>query len=302
MKLLVIGFDGLSPDLAREALDPIGYHVNPMLCPVPLTGPSWWTIYTGLSQEQHGIKHMHALTELHPEKLRTLCRQAWWAQAACQGQAVFCWNLPSVWPAPQLPNGQFYCGWPFFVSDYSSWPEDPDWPSAEADPCWWEQTNAHFSNTDYAVAVRSLGPAEAIAREHLNLSLCMESLEFSGFDIAFVQFPFVDHLGHMWNMATERDGIVEAVREITRTLQDCADEVAIVSDHGFNFPNQEHEDYGTWATRKSTWEITVNVNAAACIRSLAGIKDEPADVLVPDVDPPDPSVVESRLQALGYIE
>ena len=59
-KVMVIGFDGLDYELfkKRNSRDML---LLPLLAPIPATGPSWTSIYTGDSMARHNIRDVFGL-------------------------------------------------------------------------------------------------------------------------------------------------------------------------------------------------------------------------------------------------
>jgi len=61
MKLLLVGFDGVSWDLGGEDWLP-GFRIVQGRSPHPAyTGPCWTTIYTGWNPDRHGVTHAWGL-------------------------------------------------------------------------------------------------------------------------------------------------------------------------------------------------------------------------------------------------
>jgi len=59
-RLLLIGFDGLDYELFRSCA-PDGFEILPLLAPIPVTGPSWTSIYTGDAMATHGVRDVFGL-------------------------------------------------------------------------------------------------------------------------------------------------------------------------------------------------------------------------------------------------
>jgi len=113
MKLLLIGFDALSPQLlfprrdrlpAIEALCREGTWGNlESYCEVPWTGPAWTTIYTGLLPEEHGVTDGWGRALKGSKTFATCEAEYIWDFLAGRGFTVGLFNLPVTYPPRPIP-------------------------------------------------------------------------------------------------------------------------------------------------------------------------------------------------------
>jgi len=140
MKLLVLGMDGMDslfvkrhieqlPTLKRFMVDgSLRYarSVNP-----PITGPAWFTIYTGLQPGKHGVRkwtwdkpHSDVAFTLADVKYPTI-----WELMGDAGLKVGVVHMPMTFPAREL-NGFIVSGFPSPAIMRNKKRVDPDMPTA----------------------------------------------------------------------------------------------------------------------------------------------------------------------------
>jgi len=120
MKLLLIGFDALSPQIlfpwrdklpAIDALCRRGMWGNlESYCEVPSAGPAWTTIYTGLLPEEHGVTHEHGRPRRGSKTFATCEAKYIWDVLAEEGFTVGLFNLPITYPPRPIPREPFSNG------------------------------------------------------------------------------------------------------------------------------------------------------------------------------------------------
>jgi len=120
MKLLLIGFDALSPQLLfprRDKLSAIdslcsraAWGSLESYCENPWTGPAWTTIYTGLLPEEHGITDGWG-RPLRGSKTFDTCEAKYvWDVLVEEGFTVGLFNLPVTYPPRPIPRARTSCG------------------------------------------------------------------------------------------------------------------------------------------------------------------------------------------------
>ncbi len=116
MKLLLVGFDALSPQLLfprRGRLPAVGALCKDgtwgklrSYCEIPWTGPAWTTIYTGLLPEEHGVTDGWGRARKDSKTFATCESEYIWDLLAERAFSVGLFNLPVTYPPRPIPRGR----------------------------------------------------------------------------------------------------------------------------------------------------------------------------------------------------
>jgi hypothetical protein len=267
MKTLIVGIDALDYGIFRARAP--SYSVLPLYSPVPVTGPAWFSIYTGMTLEHHGVRDVWGRRRELPgfgmSKSYQNCQHVcFWDTLDRHHIRSGLFGLPACHPPHCRPSGgegwpgdgwhiagcganpdQMFCP-PWLTRDIAGWqdvhrrvdlvhryggeyPEYPDWPGAFAE--------------------MSLGTALLDARTDALACLftAKSLLQKRPVDVLFLCFTFVDRFLHERAWGDE----VEAVYILVDTVLDAAeryfkpDTTMIVSDHGGAYG--VHTDMGVFA-------------------------------------------------------
>ena len=282
MKVLFVGFDGLAPQLvfprgdklpAIEALCRRGaWGELESYCDVPLGGPAWTTIYTGLLREQHSVKDGYGRPVRGYKTFATCEAEYVWDVLAEHGFSVGLFNLPVTYPARPIPRSlaeeeKVGCkNWmvsgfptPDPANNTITW---PDFLQSELvvegdlmrayfpDPmqfftCKILGQDRGFIDYWYQIALDSgeemVGEIVETVSRH-QLQVCLRLFRNHPVDVGFCQFLFLDRIGHLWGFYSDEekpDRWYRLVDEFVGTLveQERPENVLIVSDHGFRDDN-----------------------------------------------------------------
>lgn len=306
-RILVVGFDALDYELFSKFAFP-EYSVIPLYSPVPMTGPAWSSIYTGLSVPNHGISEGWGRRKSRFYSRYKFLDDFLWSLrklAGCVGlkpkvtdhqtystsRNDFLWdvlsrndidcklfNLPCTYPARKL-NGIHVAGFP------ARGKRNICYPSGIADHipddfCKKSDLIQHVSNPyrdgmgSYKPRLEELGfdRIMEIAREDsFELLECFMSLAECSFEM--VQFSFVDRIGHVFGMEGEvQEKAYSLVNDILTYLsqkKNC-ENLLIVSDHGFQSggPVYGHTYYGTLAWKGANLKTEFDLREEATVKDF----------------------------------
>lgn len=255
MKLLILGFDAMSyevleafPDMWTEIsrLRAEGAY-GKLEAEIPATGPSWMTIYTGVSFRKHGVTNTWGQDGGGRSKtILTSPDIPFWRHLAGEGITVGLINLPITYP-PEPVTGFMVSGWPAprlhtyphalaeeipsdYIVDYistvphTSTPMEVDWLARDD-----EETLALNVEIDSR-------------RAHVAASLAGKYKP----DLLFIQFPLLDRVGHYVQMARAqgRDHISSLILRGYSTVSALIvfmrqelkpDALMVISDHGWKW-------------------------------------------------------------------
>ena len=288
-KLLVIGFDGLDCELFKKRT-PAGMDLWPLYAPIPITGPSWTSIYTGDSVATHGVRdvyglefrrrysrndalhllrwHLHNLGRVLRGKpahervatYATTTSRYVWDTLGADGVTAKLVALPITCPVREV-NGVQVGGFPVVRRSRWYWPDaiGPDIPHdypQMVDVPHWFQDPERDSHRHWRQCLRQMGLAEASRRITDYAGRMVELFAaLPGGELEMVQFPFIDRIGHVFGIAGQgQEFAYGLVGELIGRLIDLSrpDATLVVSDHGFR--GDEHTDYGCLAAGRSIRE------------------------------------------------
>jgi predicted AlkP superfamily phosphohydrolase/phosphomutase len=308
MKILIVGFDGLSPDLYRNKL--LDY-VMAMTVEWNCSPASWTTIYTGKSFREHKVVHLdYNCTPFEIDgKIVNSCHFGnsetpyIWKILNHSGVSCELFNLPLTYP-PRPINRYMVSGFPIPFNG------DIDGDTVFTYP----SSLKHYFMPLYASIYDFYGSNEP--QKSLTLGQAAWFVEKSALwkvdkfielhsvdaQFGFIQFTFLDRLSHVYGQPQAGYYIVEnIVDDLYQKLE--PENLIILSDHGCI--ENKHQDYAFFgikgpAVRKR--DQISNMDIYGIILECFGI--DPALAIPPryvlDVDE-EQSQIEKRLEALGYV-
>lgn len=320
MKLLVIGLDGLSPDLFRRMAIRQTLPIKSLDIEVAMSGPSWTTMYTGLSILEHGV------TEVLGRPLKVLGTMSKtyadlkgkmvWDRLATKGfRSILC-NLPCASPVREI-NGVHVGGCPIDPRAFT-WPTYmPEVPLRWAQMCDLNHFGTYLGqgrwHDDWPQNVEYQLQGALNIFEYIRLS-SIEMAEWFAtrarfFDFGWITFTYIDRMAHIWGLTKTVLGtcgvVTHAIMDVLFHLH--PENLLIVSDHGFSRP-VENVDIGTH-TRvgmlvadgdirnltddRDGWR---NLDVAPLILRAFGIRSP-----FPASTPIATNIMGRRLEALGYV-
>ena len=249
------------------------------------TVPSWTSIYTGLTRQEHGqppgwhdwlyhqVKTVH---EVPPENLPKEPERKFrelpfvWNLLNHQGKTTGIFKMPLTFPAHRV-KGWMISGFPAVNNRRAAYPVDAGLQLRDYSPDILQRLEANFiTNFKKIDGLVSRGHSvnADITVKHLNSALrnLKALLNWRRPNILFVGYSELDHIGHMGIVKEDdQQGVYKIINwVINETLELAeADAVIIVSDHGgevMDFTNErsqktfhawEHTEDGVfWMTEK----------------------------------------------------
>ncbi len=320
MELLVIGYDGL-PFWLTEKLPALGV-VRPLDAEVvggiTMSGPSWTTIYTGLSVAEHRVTAPMGQEGPGAKGYADLKGKVIWDILGKDGHTVALGNLPCT-RAVRKVNGFHVAGFPRTPTKYRypySLPVPDDFHHKTDLGMYADYEDGGWG--DWGGAIRGLGVPEvafSLVKEH-SVEIAEWFVELAyGADFGWITFTFLDRLGHLLGMTPQaQEASLASIRATLSVLRDLEPEsTLIISDHGFK-PGHEkshlaHEPEGVVAAQglianlvktQERWKTRdVVALIAACFDSVAPEASEPpTEEELEDAG----REVQDRLEAHGYLE
>jgi hypothetical protein len=302
MRLLFVAADGVGVDWLESQIVPAvggegGWETvvhGELRAPIPMTGPSWTSILTGLTVAQHGVVDGWGRKVGVSRGFADLEGEYIWDRPLGTCGIV---GIPTVWP-PRRPNaagGWMVAGYPFapgtwprglldgidYVSDYASAVHLMQRARGESE--WWPDEHT---------------PEAALALMALSDELRIAALEkLPPVEHLFVGVMLFDRVGHktfdLPNAASYLEEAARLIAGMTVRLRDrfAPDWLAIASDHGWTLDRPGHDPRGGYALfrkgkRGAVGRVDlVNHELRATLESYLVADD---------------SELLARLQALGY--
>ncbi len=281
-KLLIIGFDGLDYEIFSRR-SKLGLTVHPLFAPVPVTGPSWTSIYTGDSVSTHQVRNVFGLKyRKRYSNIDSLQKAIWlgrqffrfirrrkmqslsatpadtpskyiWQSLSDAGVQMKIVAMPITCPVKEV-NGVWVGGFPVVKRQRWYWPEDiapqiPDDYYEQADIIQWFMDPESDSHRKWKRQFRQMSfeeITEKTTRNAIKLADFFSSLPCA--TVEAVQFSFVDRIGHGFGISGKYEQFCyELVVKIIQKLVDARkpESTMVISDHGF--AGDDHTDYGCLA-------------------------------------------------------
>jgi hypothetical protein len=317
MKLLVVGFDGVSPDVFQRAW-PI--DVRPLRTEIALSGPSWTTIYTGLAAAEHKVYTPVGQPSQGGQSYADLEGKVVWDEVGAHGYRVGLVNLPCAIPVREV-NGFHVTGYPAVLGEVI-WPEDLKVPSEYLQMAdlghYGEWTGRGWRGWGQHLRAQVGSPAEVLAlvgrHTEALTAWFIRTLPGCNAELGWICYTFPDRLGHLYGQTGETLAtIVDLIAWTMGMLTGCviADSVLVVSDHGFKqdgslTTEEGHEPEGVIAATGRLQEVInsrpywFNWNVAELVLSSVGIPGRATFVEGYESEEARREV-EKRLEAFGYL-
>jgi len=316
MELLCIGFDGLDHrEWSRRLADQLpGFEYVLLHSPVPVSGPAWTSIYTGLPMEQHGVTDLWGRPEAGSKTHADVSPLCVWNALYRHGKQVALCNLPCTYPPSSVH--------PFHVSGFP-WPDDkcywhPERLGVPRD-FKWRCEMVHWAEKHtpdgWAPQLRKWNPLDV--RGYVEFDMRSVIKWFAGWktkaaDLGWLVFTFPDRLLHLWPDASwihrfNAQMVMEAITQLEAMLQPKA--TLVMSDHGWLERGQlgqfNHTEEGVLAWRgmdmPQFWGAQMpTVSHVAHI--LADYFGVPLRSYAENLSEADMSYVRERLKSLGYFD
>lgn len=314
MRLLILGFDGLGYSPARFTIsDLVGLRT--LYAPLPVTGPSWTSLYTGLTAKQHGVMEAWGRARDNHRTLGESAQHLFWKRLKRDlGMRVSLCFLPLV--KPEFAGADF-CLEGFPIDHRGQGPRQRPklaeyngqmlartdimyWPGSSAQPAKWAQPlRTRYNVVDMERKVREGG--------HLALDWWIEH-GVEGMDFGFMGFMFPDHPAHVWPWQWA-DVVLPIVREIIeKAMEEIQPQtLMIVSDHGFCMDGTGHTHAGVFGFHGLSYEPPTRANVLhnwslpGLVFKELGLETELKQKDVKELSKGEIKHIEHRLKELGYL-
>jgi len=312
----MMGFDGLGYSPAR--LSEIGQllELRTLYAPVAVTGPSWTSLYTGLTLKQHGVKEAWGRQRGGHRTLQQNAQHLFWRRLKQDlNMRVSLCFLPLVKPewagadicvegfpidnrqqGPRIvPKTLVYGG------DLLAKTDIMYWPGSSAQPAQWAQPlRKRYTVEEMEVRVRNG---------------CFRELEWwlkngvDGIDFGFIGFMVPDHPAHVWPWQWA-DTLLPLIAEVI----ECAmghlqpQTTMIVSDHGFCMDGTGHTHAGVFGFDGLSYVPPTRANALhnwsvpTLVFKELGLETELKRKKPKELSEGELKHINHRLKELGYIE
>lgn len=329
MKLLVVGFDALDYNIYKDHCHINDITVLPFEAEVASTGPSWTSIYTGLSVVKHAVvDHWGRESTLSLGFRTTPAKTFVWDILNKWNYSVELFNLPVTFP-PRSVNKYMLSGlWTPENSDFIFPVRYKELLSKDL-----------YRNLDLIYQIQEQRKWMHIAKywsiEKLintcwdNSRICIDNflLLHEDSDFCFIQFSFVDRIGHAvcgYDKKPIEDEVYDLVRKVLDYLlaEVKYDNLMIISDHGYSRKHHgSHKDdkLGVFAYKgehlcKNSEQLVIQT--VDFCPTVLYLYDIPIPLLEPRMDgniiydifvhqelsTSDKELMESHLRELGYID
>ncbi|HEY65546.1 MAG TPA: hypothetical protein G4O02_13350 [Caldilineae bacterium] len=298
MRLLFIGIDCLGLYRFERFLKPRLPQIaawGECHAPLPRTGPSWTSILTGLTMEEHGVTSLLGTAREGSKTFQDLVGK--YIFEGLPG-SVGVFNLPTTYPPRCRPGDWMISGYPFdpvccpadllngidYIGDYAHL--IVDLRGVEGKSYLWPE---EYDN-DTAFAIMQL-----VERVHLRALRRLPGVEY--LFVCTTYYDRVAHQCHQLGPAEQNDPLDDAARFVVDWVDQLldlfsADTVVMVSDHGWSQRENWHSHTGFWCM----WGAGVPELGRVDIMNheLRGRVETALSVTDPQI--------EGRLRALGYVE
>lgn len=277
LKLLYIGFDGLDPDL----LSPIdGFIHCRSRSPVPITGPAWTSLNTGLTVESHGLTEPWGRQAEGSTSFIDQPNRYFWNYLNQAGLSTGVMNVPITYP-PKVIDGWMISGpfvpnrknivfppglidpvaegyYPDLINEFFETPEYcRRWLGRDRfDPLVDEPEN--MSDYNGPGMLKDLGIYQAFTmakyQTYYRIKTLEKTMEYRPVDCLFYQDSYLDRLNHAFAYEAGSKRCEELYKYATDTINLLiksypAETTIVVSDHGGH--GGEHTEHGVFAIKNS---------------------------------------------------
>jgi len=224
-KLLVIGFDGMDYFMAKKTIVMYPFKIlkpilKQQLVKEAVTGPSWASFYTGLHKDIHGITDGWGRDIDGSNSFEDIRKYAFWNILREAGHKVYTDNLPIT-----------RSGFPFTSS-------------IQKDLVNWVCNPLQDGMGNWRSGIREMGSEMVLSKTRLHSFNLVNSEKLRSQDLVFIQFSFLDRLGHTFTFKSSRlikksyflaYELIEKLFEITMPQY-----LIVTSDHGFCHNSTHH--------------------------------------------------------------
>jgi predicted AlkP superfamily phosphohydrolase/phosphomutase len=317
MKLLVVGFDALDYEIFKCHNEIVDLTILPFEVETALSGPSWTSIYTGLSFKNHKITNVIGKrTKKSADFWSTPAKSYVWDILNQNRYGVELFNLPITFP-PKSVNRYMLSGYGAPKNEIYIFPKKYRKILS---------FNLHEVLDALCDTEMNKGIQKITANYFKNSQICIDNFlklhEDSNF--CFIQFPFVDRIGHAFCGFHEKDvedytyDLVNKVLEYLLSMVNY-ENLIIVSDHGFTREKQKKHSkakYGVFGYKGKNFKEKepVRVRTIDFCPTVLYLFDIPKPLVLPPIDgeviyqifndyltEKDDKQIENDLKALGYI-
>ena len=273
MKLLVIGFDGLDPFIVRDYKMFKEFTILDAVSPVPITGPAWTSLMTGLDVSTHGINEPWGRTKEGSKTFADMDDIYVWDYLNSAGLSCGLVNIPITWPpkainrwmisGPFMPDRTNVCYpsdlinpytqeyYPDLINEFFDKPEHARKFFGKANFQPLRDDPLNYSDFNSPGMLRSVGENEAVtmaARQMgIRLRTTSDICDEYPVDCLFFQDSFLDRLNHAFEYdPIYRDGLCKRLYEFVEVaVNELIDyfepeTCVIVSDHGGKLGRHEN--------------------------------------------------------------
>lgn len=237
--LLIIGFDGMDYHLAKKTIEKHRFrNFKPILRLMKVkcvfTGPSWASFYTGLNEKEHGVSDCWGRDLGKSNSFGDIRDCVFWDIIKKKSYGVLTENLPIT------PDG-----FPFDSSprkDIVNWVQRNNVKHVDFNKFIEKKVKDSFD------MIKNMDFDEVIKKTEKDSFDMINSLELKGKDIIFIQFSFLDRIGH--RIGFKNDTIISKCYDLAYSIIDnlygitAPKYLIVVSDHGFGPKKLNHmRDY-----------------------------------------------------------
>lgn len=315
MRLLMMGFDGLGYSPARFTLSDL-LGLRTLYAPLPVTGPSWASLYTGLTAKQHKVREAWGRPKDGHHTLGQNAEHLFWNRLKRDlNMRISLCFLPLV--KPEFAGADI-CIEGFPVTNRKGGPATHPkdlkydgemlaktdimyWPGSNAQPALWAQP----LRTRYAVGEMGAKVKEG---SFMALDWWMENAT-DGIDFGFMGFMIPDHPAHVWPWQWA-DIVLPIIRELIEHALNTLkpDTMMLVSDHGFCMDGVGHTHAGVFGYTGLSFEPPTRANmlhnwsVPGLVFKELGLETELKVKAPRELAARELKHIEHRLRELGYLE
>lgn len=265
MDCIIIGIDGLDPDLVREwesdlptlaGLIERGSFGELRSSDPPLSSPAWPTLYTGKQGGKHGVfgftKEKEESHERVPVNYTDVTAESLWEVLDDAGISVGTVNVPLTYPPSDLDHGYVIAGWP--VPNRVEVGNPPSVVANLEDELG-ESYEVHPFPMQPELKRQSPSERRELLAEGLwHHERAFETLlDLRPVDVFFCVFMAIDHASHhlAWDREELRRMYVEQDNALGELLADVPEQtnVVVVSDHGHGAQGDRNFHTNDWLAR-----------------------------------------------------
>jgi len=285
VRVLLAGFDALDYRIVKKGFILPGFQTSPLHSPVPISGPAWTSLNTGDTMEKHGVEENFG-RNVEGEKTYETTESAYmWDWLGDAGYTVKLVNVPITWPARPV-NGAHVCGFPIIEKKPWFYPEglmEDGYESRRqwmrvADMIYWYGDVDPWPDPMGFENVKHLPPEVRFNMVRRSSSMMIDFfLGLERADLEYIQFSFLDRLGHAAQKQDTWYHYYDLVREIALKLRvELQPDVMLVfGDHGMP-DGVSHNNLSCLGLSGATAEVTEPevMDLTPTVLDLFGVRGE----------------------------